>query len=321
MVAVLALAIVLELMYLLTGGTWLQPKTYLRTYLTDTAGLDEGASVELNGVEIGQVVSLHLMESRDRTRVVEARLKIEERFLRHIPEDSVTGIDSETLLGDNYINITRGRSARPAQPGGELRFRPPTDFLKGIDLAQFDAQLKAIDQIIRDAQAGKGDLGVFFATDQLYRDALSRLTKLERTMKAAKDAHSSLGQLLYSSKMADDLSASLRELDDRLAKLQASPLLRDSAQYEQIRDQLARVRSALPKGKMFASDEDYVEWNRRLAAWTESLDALNSGEGAMGNMLVNAQTYESLSGSLRNLETTLKEFRENPQKFLRLKLF
>jgi phospholipid/cholesterol/gamma-HCH transport system substrate-binding protein len=97
--------------------------------------------------------------------------------------------------------------------------------------------------------------------------------------------------------------------------------LRDSAQYEQIRDQLARVRSALPKGKMFASDEDYVEWNRRLAAWTESLDALNSGEGAMGNMLVNAQTYESLSGSLRNLETTLKEFRENPQKFLRLKLF
>jgi hypothetical protein len=41
----------------------------------------------------------------------------------------------------------------------------------------------------------------------------------------------------------------------------------------------------------------------------------------MGHLLVNAQAYESLHGMLQNLETTAKEFREDPQKFLRLKIF
>ena len=72
-------------------------------------------------------------------------------------------------------------------------------------------------------------------------------------------------------------------------------------------------------GEWIASDAAYVEWNRRVAAWIENVDALNSGEGAMGQMLSNAQTYESLNGSLRELATTLKEFREDPQKFLRVR--
>jgi phospholipid/cholesterol/gamma-HCH transport system substrate-binding protein len=318
---VTALAILAELIYLLSGGTWLKPKTHLRTYLADSTGLDPGASVELSGVEIGEVEALRLTDSKDPNRVVEARLKIEEKFLRHIPEDSVTAIASETLLGDEYIDITMGHSPRPVRPGGELHFRPPTNLLKSIDLAQFDVQLKTIDQIIRDAQAGKGSLGEFVVSDQLYRDVLSKIAGVEQSLKAATDTHSLLGQLLYSAKMSDGISASLRELDDGLAKLAASPYLRDSKQYGQIRDQIAKLRSALPKDELFTSDADYVEWNRRLAAWIESVDALNSGEGGIGQMLVNAQTYESLAGAMQNFETTVKAFREDPQKFLRVKIF
>jgi hypothetical protein len=51
------------------------------------------------------------------------------------------------------------------------------------------------------------------------------------------------------------------------------------------------------------------------------VDALNSGEGEMGRMLSNAQTYESLNGALRELESTVKELRADPQKFLRVKIF
>lgn len=320
-VAVTALAILGELVYLLSGGTLFTPKTHLRTYLADSAGLDPGAAVELNGVAVGVVESLRLTKSNDPNRVVEAQLKIEEGYLRHIPEDSVTAIASENLLGDEYIDITMGKSPRPVRPGGELRFRPPTNLLKSIDLEQFDAKLKSIDQMIRDAQAGKGNLGEFFISEQLYRDVLAKIANLERSLKAATGTQSRLGHLLYSTKMSDGISTSLRELDDRLAKLQASPFLRDSAPYDQIRDQITKLRNGLPKGPWITSDADYVAWNRRLAAWIESVDALNSGEGGMGQMLANAQSYESLAGSLQNLATTMKEFREDPQKFLRIKIF
>jgi hypothetical protein len=72
---------------------------------------------------------------------------------------------------------------------------------------------------------------------------------------------------------------------------------------------------------MLASDAAYVEWNRLVAGWIENVDALNAGQGSMGQMVANAQTYESLHGAISEFAATVKDFREHPQKYLRLKLF
>ena len=328
-VAVSALSVLSVLTYLLSGGTWLKAKAYLTTYIPDSTGLEPGADVLLNGVKIGRVESVQLTRLQDRNRIVEVRLKIEEVFLPYIPEDSVTTIDSANLLGDEYININMGRSPQPVRAGGQLRFPPPSNLMQNIDLRQFEAQLRTIDQIIQDIQAGKGPLGQFVMSDDLYRQFLDGVDKVEKELRAATGSQSQLGQVLYNATMHDNLSASLRQLDDRLAQLQANRLLRDTTQYDQIRDQIAQVRRTLADlnagkgagGEFLKSDAAYVEWNRRLAAWIENVDALNSGEGSMGQMLSNAQTYESLNGALRELQSTMKEFREDPQKFLRLKIF
>jgi phospholipid/cholesterol/gamma-HCH transport system substrate-binding protein len=328
-VAISAIAVLSVLIYLLSGGTWLKPKAYLTTSIPDSTGLEPGADVLLNGVKIGRVASVRLTRSKDRNRVVEVRLKIEEAFLPYIPDDSVTTIDSANLLGDEYININMGRSPRHVLAGGELHFPPPSNLMQNIDLRQFEEQLRTIDQIIQDIQAGKGPLGQFVMSDDLYRQFLDGVAKVEKELRAATGSQSQLGQALYSATMHDNLSESLRQLDDRLAQLQANRILRDTTQYDQIREQLAQVRHTLADlnagtgagGEWIASDAAYVAWNRRLAAWIENIDALNSGEGRMGQMLSNAQMYESLNGALRQLQSTMKEFREDPQKFLRIKMF
>jgi phospholipid/cholesterol/gamma-HCH transport system substrate-binding protein len=329
LVAVSAIAVLLVLVFLLSGGTWLQPKAYLTTHIPDSTGLEPGADVLLNGVKIGRVASVQLSRSKDPHRVVEVRLKIEAQFLPYIPDDSLTTIDSANLLGDQYININMGRSPQPVRAGGELRFPPPSNFMQNIDLRQFDAQLRKIDQILQDIQAGKGPLGEFVVNNTLYDQFVDGVIKVEKELHAATASQSDLGQALYTATMHDKLSASLLQLDDRLAQLQANSLLRDTTQYDQIRDQLAQVRHTLADlnagkgagGEWIASDAAYIAWNRRVAAWIENVDALNSGEGAMGQMLSNAQTYESLNGAMQQLHSTMKEFREDPQKFLRLKMF
>jgi phospholipid/cholesterol/gamma-HCH transport system substrate-binding protein len=328
-VTVSALSILGVLVYLLSGGTWLKPKTYLFTYVPDSSGLAPGSDVLLNGVAIGQVEWLRLTRSKDPTRVVEVRLKIQENFLRHIPEDSVTSVDSENLLGDKYMDITMGNSPRPVRSGGELQFQPPTSLLKNIDLEQFGAQLKLIDRIVRDAQEGKGSLGEFVTKEDLYRGVLGQIADVERALRAASDTHSRVGQFLYGAATYTDIRMSLRQLDDRLAQLQASPYLRDSTQYDEIHERIDQVRRTLADlnagkgtgGKLLSSDEAYAAWNRKLAAWIESIDALDYGEGGMGRLLATSQSYESLDGALRGLRDTLKEFRESPQKFLRIKIF
>ena len=324
-----ALSVLAVLVYLLSGGTWLKAKTFLSTYLPDSTGVTLDSPVLLNGVHIGKVDGLRLTKSKDPNRVIELRLKIEEEFIRHIPEDSLTGVDSETMLGDKYINITMGRSPRPVRPHGELRYRPPSSLVKSIDLEQFETQLRAIDHIIADIQAGKGPLGEFVAGDQLYRSVLDGVSHIDTSLRASISTQTRLGQFLYSAEGYEELRAPARQLDDRLAQLQASPYLRNTSQYDQIRDQIAQVRRTLADlnagkgagGQLLVSDAAYIEWNRRLAAWIESVDALNYGEGATGHLLVNSEAYESLNGMLRDLATTMKEFREDPQKFLRLKIF
>lgn len=328
-VAISAFSILAVLVYLLSGGTWLKPKAFLVTYIPDASGLSENSSVELNGVEIGTVDSLRLTKSKDLNRVVEARLKIQEDFLASIPSDSVTSIDSETMLGDKYIEIVMGKSPEHVRAGGELKFQPPANLLKSIDMEQFGVQLRAIDQVIRDIQEGKTGLGEFVTTDQMYTAVLTQIEGLEHALRSATDTHSRIGRFLYSAAIYNDIRTPLRELDERLARMQASPYLRDSAQYTQIRDRLAQIRRSLADlnsghgaaGGLLSSDAAYREWNRRLSGWIESLDALNYGEGALGRMIANSQSYESLDGALRSLRNTLKDFRENPGKFLRIKFF
>jgi len=328
-VTVSAICVLTVLVYLLSGGTWLKPKAHLITRIPDSTGLEPDADVLLNGVKVGLVESVQLLHSKDPNRVVEVRLKVEAAYLPYIPEDSVTTLDSANLLGDEYVNINMGRSPQHVRDGSELRFPPPSNFMQNIDLRQFDAQLRTIDQTIQDIHAGKGPLGQFVMGEDLYRQFLDGINNVEKELHAATGSQSQLGQVLYSAAMHDKLSASLRQLDDRLAQLQANPLLRDTAQYDQIRDQIGQVHRTLADlnagkgagGEMLVSDASYVEWNRRLSGFIEEVDALNSGEGAVGQMLSNAQTYESLNGALRQLRSTVTEFRASPQKFLRIKIF
>jgi len=305
----------------------MKPKTSLTTYIADSTGLESDADVQLNGVGIGKVEWVRLNRSKDPNGAIEVRLTIQSEFLRYIPEDSVTGIDSANLLGDKYIDITMGKSSKHVQPGGVLRYRPAGNLMQNIDLSQFDVQLRTIDGIVRDLQDGKGPLGQFFVSDQLYRDVVAGIRKIEKSLRAVADTNSQMGRFLYSAQAYNDLRASLRQVDDTLAKIQANPYLRDTAQYDQIREQVGKLHRTLADltagkgagGKWLADDADYLAWKRLVAGLIESVDTLNYGESSLS--LAHAQTYESLNGSLRSFAATMKDFREHPQKYLRIKIF
>ena len=324
--AVVAVSILSVLVYLLSGGTWLQPKAYITTYIPDSTGLDPGADVQLNGVEIGKVESLGLTRSSDPNRVVRVRLKIEAVYLPNIPDDSVTSLDSANLLGDEYVSITMGRSPRHVRSGGGLSYNVPSNIMQNIDLEQFEAQLRIIDQTIMDIQAGRGPLGQFVVSDTLYQQFLDGVIRVEKEMRAATTSQTQLGQMLYSSALYDGLVSQVRQLDDKLAQLQSNPMLRDTGQYDQIRDQLIKLHQALADlnggkgsgGQWIASDAAWVQWNQRLRGWISTLDALNDGE-AGGGILANSAAYESLNGALHEFAETAREFRQNPQKFLRVR--
>jgi phospholipid/cholesterol/gamma-HCH transport system substrate-binding protein len=329
-----ALLILGVVLVLLTGGTLFRKMETLRVFVPDASGIGPGASVRLNGIPVGEITGVRLSGSPNPDRVVEVTFEIERRHLELLPSDSVATTTAENIQGDKFLDITRGGSPVPATPGGELHYQPAPDVLKSLDLVQFERRMRAIDDLFAEIQAGKGSLGELLMKDNIYVDVVTRIARIQESMRTAASTERALGRLLYLDTRYEEIAAPIRKLDEALARVQngegtAGRLLTSSAQYDDMLKRLTTLRRQLAElnagqgraGRFLVHDGMYEDWTRRVSRVVASIDAFNSGDSAFGRLTATTHTYETLNGSLRELQRTLDDLRHNPQKYLRLKVF
>src|SRR4051812_41555148 len=139
-----ALLILATISWLLTGGSFLQPKTTLYLYLDDATGLASGSPVRVNGIGVGKVDVVGLSDSKEPNRVVRVVLKVDRDRLPTITADSTAQASSDTLIGDKYVDITSGASAEHLNEGAEIQFKGSAELMKSIDISQFEQRLRVI---------------------------------------------------------------------------------------------------------------------------------------------------------------------------------
>ena len=108
---------------LTTGGGYA-----VKTEFRKVEGLSIGGDVRIAGVKIGSIRAIDLNTERYRPVVLMTL-----RDGVKVPEDSTVEINSEGLLGGNYLNITPGASDFMVEPEGELASEPYvslTDLIK-----------------------------------------------------------------------------------------------------------------------------------------------------------------------------------------------
>src|ERR1700727_2789509 len=76
-VSIAAIAILLVLIYQLTGGTLLQPKVSLYLYISDATGLSVGSPVRVDGIGAGTVKKIELTGSNNPSRIVRVTMTME----------------------------------------------------------------------------------------------------------------------------------------------------------------------------------------------------------------------------------------------------
>jgi phospholipid/cholesterol/gamma-HCH transport system substrate-binding protein len=85
-------------------------------------GLRAGSTVEIAGVEIGQVESIGLSD-------YQARVVLRIRDEVKLQQDSIASIKTKGLIGEKYVRISPGGSDELIAPGGRLReVEAPVDF-------------------------------------------------------------------------------------------------------------------------------------------------------------------------------------------------
>lgn len=328
-VAFSALLILGVLLSLLAGGKLFRNYASLYVYMPDSAGLAPKASVRLNGIPIGEVERVEFSGAKEPERTILVELRAETRYLPEIPIDSTASLSAENVIGDKFLDITKGRSRTHVPPGATIPFTPEPDVMKRLDLAEFEARMRAIDQMLADIQAGKTTAGQLFAGDRIYRDTVAAIANLEHAVESAASSQRAFGRLLYTEEALTRVRAGVLELDRRIAAAGRASYLRDTAQYDRLHARLAGLRKSVANlnagqgrwGAFLASDAAYNGWVRSLGGLVRGIDEFNAGEGRLGPFFVSAQPYESLAGSSRELAATLAEFREDPGKFVRISIF
>jgi phospholipid/cholesterol/gamma-HCH transport system substrate-binding protein len=323
-VILVALGILGTIGFLLTGGTLFESKTTLYLYLSDATGVGPESPVRVNGIGVGKVQSVLLSGSTNPDRVVKVTMTVERERLSNITADSTAQIASETAIGDKFVAISSGSSAGHIQPNGEIPLKSSSELLKTLDIEQFQKQVDAIDAVIGDIERGKSRVGEFVRGDEIYRSLLKRVVDLERAAKAVADTSGAVGHEIYTDQLYRQIHDPLAKLDQSLAQMQAGQggmgqFLRDPAQYEQLRGSLGNLRSSiadLKKQPFVNSEESYAGWNRQVASLIRNVDEFNATP-----MMTTSAMYDNLNGVAKQMQNTLKEFRENPRKFMRLKLF
>jgi phospholipid/cholesterol/gamma-HCH transport system substrate-binding protein len=324
MVFVAALAILAVQLYLLLGGALFQPKSHLYVYIPDATALDTDSPVRVNGVDVGKIRSIALSGSNQPDRIVQVVLTIEQQYLPRIPSDSYIQIESDSLMGNKYLNITPGRSPAPAQPNMELAFRPQQDLMKTLDVEQFTKQLRVVEALLDDIEQGKNPTGQLLLSDQLYNQVRSELRSFEGEIRRLQEPKNPVGKMLYTDEDYQRIRERLLGIDQTIETIQRGQgglgkLVRDDDQYNQLRVQLDELQSSiktLQSGPLLQSDAAYVSWNRELASLINSVNQFD-----VNPLLTSSELYDSLTGFAAEMRDNVHEFRTNPRKFLWIKLF
>ena len=338
-VGLTAFVIVFVLVFLLTSSRGLfQQNEPLYTYMEDASGMSPGTPVRLNGITIGFLEALRLTGSRDPRRAVQFELLVKGRYLQDIPVDSVAAIAAANLLGDKFVNITRGQDQRTVQAGSELRSQSGQDIPELMAqsanlLATFQTIVKRVDNLLAGVEQGRGNIGLLLKDEELYRRLNGIASEGQKLLADVRNGQGSLSKLLYSDEFYQELRSPIRRIDKMLADLDAGQgtagkFLKDPVLFDELQKSVTEVRGLVADlnagkgsaGKLLKDEALHARLNELLVKMHTTVDKINAGQGTVGQLMVNPQLYEAMTGATREFQSLAKDMRANPKKFLTIRL-
>lgn len=334
-----AFLILAVLIFLMTSTHGLfQHNATLYTFMPDAGGIADGSAVRLNGVQIGFLEKPVLTTSNDPRRAVRFDMKIPPKYLPEIPVDSIAGITAANVLGDKFINITKGTNSRhvvdhSTLPSATSQDIPELMASMGSLLQSFQVIVNRVDNLLAGVEAGKGNIGKLLKDEELYDRLNGIALEGQKLLADVRTGNGTLSKLIYDPDLYNELQAPLKRIDSMLADLQAGKgtagkLLADPALYDQAQQTIAQIRGVVAginagqgtAGKLLKDDRLYASLNELIAKLGTTVDKINSGQGTMGQLVSNPQLYEGLTAATREMQSLVKDMHANPKKFLTIRL-
>ena len=138
-------------------------------------GITENSPVRLAGVHVGEVTSIRLVHDGEGSPT---RVQVEAMIRKGvgIEEDAVAGINTLGLLGEQYLEISPGKSPRHITDGGSLRGMTPVNV--GRQMQVISSMLETAEEIGERMIRGEGTLARLLTDGSVYDELSSILNKV-----------------------------------------------------------------------------------------------------------------------------------------------
>ena len=329
--------------YVTGGGNFLSPKYRLKTYLPEVAGLSDGAPVRVDGVEVGNVESIRLLprtpgKGPGKNKNIEVVMRVDKRYQDDILTDSAASLVTEGLLGNRYVNITRGFTGAPLKEDGEITGAEEKAMKEVVErsaevLGNLNALSDDVRQLIQGVKEGKGSLGQLLTDEQAYHHLNSILAKGDVMLTNIQAGQGTLGKLVASDEMYTKVDQGLDNVNVILADVRAQKgtigkLMYDPTLYDQAKQAITNgnamigdVRAGIGTlGKLATDDTLYNKLRDTSSNLATASAKLNDNTTTAGKLFSDPKLYDNLAGLTGDMRLLIGDFRQNPKKFLHIKI-
>jgi phospholipid/cholesterol/gamma-HCH transport system substrate-binding protein len=314
-------------------------KFELKTYFSGAAGLRAGSQVRIAGVPVGAVERVHISTYSDPERAVEVVMRIPREYKNEIRADSEASLETAGLLGEAYVNVTRGQPDQPALPeDGEVKSLEEADIKRIMqntnDVVSNLRELSArLNDITTQVKAGKGSIGKLIYDDALYSRMNETTSSVQRVVSRVEKGEGTVGKLLTDEELYKRTVASVNRLDEILDEVQhgkgsLAKFINDPSVYDNVNSLVARANTLMDNvnkgqgtlGKFATDPQLYNRMNETFDRVNVLTARIERGEGTLGKLSTDPTLFTNLSESSQSLREFLTEFRKNPKKYLTVKL-
>lgn len=243
--------------------------------------------VKVNGVVVGRVSDVQIMENKALTVFVEIDIDSKIKL-----GDSTKAILDSELLGGNFIVLSIGPVSKPLDPGDTLRSELAEGMLDMLSksaepvAANVQTTLRKLNTVLESLNKNSQRLDSIFAKLQTTPDHLNRT-------------------LVNANGKMDIIATSISEAN---AQLKAT---------------MADLRPVLKNFEIFSDSLKRLELNKTMAKTQKALDGMNEtlaklrkGDNTASKLLTEDSLYVNLNKLLKNLDSLANHFDENPKHFM-----
>jgi phospholipid/cholesterol/gamma-HCH transport system substrate-binding protein len=334
---ILALVTLAFLVFFMRGTTGLfTSRITLVTYFDDAEGLKGGQAVSLQGVSIGNVKDVSVVQDPNhKDKPIRVIMRINKSFQPYVRKDATAAILTQGVLGESFVNID-GRFAKglPVKDGDEIPSLNAPNLQDVVRSSQTTLQnlnilVGRVDDMVAGIENGKGSLGKFLNDPSFFNRANAILNDAQGMLNDVRSGKGMFGKLLtdeaLAKKLEDDVDALSRMVNDiNSGKGNLGLLIKDDTLMKNANQTVVKFNKLMDDvnaghgtlGKLAKDEELANKLQNTVNKLSAIVDKLESGQGSAGKFITDPSFYNNTDQLLIESRNLVKAIRENPKKYL-----